>query len=63
MLDVQYRMHPGISEFPSEAFYEKRLQNGVSFRDRPHPKGIYWPNPQKPIVFYDVTVSIFFAGV
>jgi superfamily I DNA and/or RNA helicase len=29
MLDVQYRMHPLISEFPSSEFYNFRLQNGT----------------------------------
>ncbi len=27
-LEVQYRMHPCLSEFPSNAFYEGSLQNG-----------------------------------
>jgi len=63
MLNVQYRMHPGISEFPSQTFYESRLQDGISFRDRPRPKGIYWPNSRKPVVFYNVVVSTFFANV
>jgi len=54
-------MHPGISEFPSETFYEKRLQDGISFRDRPSPKGIFWPDALRPIVFYNVMVSAFFA--
>ena len=28
MLDVQYRMNPGISQFPSERFYEAKITNG-----------------------------------
>ena len=62
MLDTQYRMHPAISEFPSEKFYEKRLKDGISFRDRPRPKGIFWPDARRPIVFYNVTVCTLFAG-
>ena len=29
-LTVQYRMHPALSEFPSNTFYEGALQNGVT---------------------------------
>ncbi len=29
-LQVQYRMHPALSLFPSNVFYEGSLQNGVS---------------------------------
>ena len=33
-LQVQYRMHPSLSEFPSNMFYEGSLQNGVTEADR-----------------------------
>lgn len=29
-LKVQYRMHPSLSAFPSNVFYEGSLQNGVT---------------------------------
>lgn len=29
MLDVQYRMHPSISQFPSLEFYDLSLRNGT----------------------------------
>lgn len=29
-LQVQYRMHPALSAFPSNIFYEGSLQNGVT---------------------------------
>ena len=29
-LQVQYRMHPALSNFPSNIFYEGSLQNGVT---------------------------------
>jgi superfamily I DNA and/or RNA helicase len=28
VLDVQYRMHPAISTFPSQEFYQGRLKDG-----------------------------------
>lgn len=58
-LETQYRMHPEISEFPSKAFYEGRLKNGVTANDR-----IFEADKdllmQKdiPIVFYNVKNSI-----
>ncbi|KAH3683619.1 hypothetical protein WICPIJ_005401 [Wickerhamomyces pijperi] len=35
LLDTQYRMHPKISEFPIKHFYQKKLKNGISEKDRP----------------------------
>ena len=32
-LQVQYRMHPCLSEFPSNMFYEGSLQNGITESD------------------------------
>jgi len=52
-LQVQYRMHPCLSEFPSNTFYEGTLQNGVTINERLY-KGIDfpWPVPNKPMFFY-----------
>jgi regulator of nonsense transcripts 1 len=36
-LEVQYRMHPVLSDFPSNMFYDGMLQNGVSSLDRELP--------------------------
>ena len=33
-LQVQYRMHPCLSEWPSNMFYEGTLQNGVTEGER-----------------------------
>lgn len=33
-LQVQYRMHPALSAFPSNIFYEGSLQNGVTAGSR-----------------------------
>jgi len=62
-LQVQYRMHPSLSEFPSNMFYEGSLQNGVTESDRqllnmPEYSGkedFPWPQPDKPMFFYSVT--------
>lgn len=51
-LTVQYRMHPGLSEFPSDAFYEGALQNGVSAAERVYPGvALPWPVPTRPMLF------------
>ncbi len=51
-LQVQYRMHPCLSEFPSNTFYEGTLQNGVSAEDRSRPEIEFpWPNKDKPLLF------------
>ena len=34
MLDTQFRMHPDIADFISETFYEGKIKNGVSSKDR-----------------------------
>ncbi|ONK56008.1 uncharacterized protein A4U43_C10F3190 [Asparagus officinalis] len=52
-LQVQYRMHPSLSEFPSNNFYEGTLQNGVTVNER-QTSGIDfpWPVPTRPMFFY-----------
>ncbi|KAF1777274.1 P-loop containing nucleoside triphosphate hydrolase [Phytophthora cactorum] len=52
-LRVQYRMHPFLSEFPSNEFYEGDLQNGVAASERQLSSVDFpWPNPNKPTFFY-----------
>uniref|UniRef100_A0A093VGQ2 Helicase SEN1 n=1 Tax=Talaromyces marneffei PM1 TaxID=1077442 RepID=A0A093VGQ2_TALMA len=53
LLDIQYRMHPAISQFPSVTFYDGLLQDGpdmAKLRARP------WHNSQllSPYRFFDV---------
>jgi len=46
-------MHPCLSEFPSNMFYEGTLQNGAGVGDRLLPGVDFpWPNPDKPMMFY-----------
>lgn len=52
-LQVQYRMHPCLSEFPSNMFYEGTLQNGVSDHERLLPAlDLPWPDPSRPMFFW-----------
>ncbi|KAF6768494.1 hypothetical protein AHF37_08761 [Paragonimus kellicotti] len=51
-LQVQYRMHPALSAFPSNVFYEGSLQNGVTAEDRCKKLDFPWPNPDRPMFFY-----------
>lgn len=52
-LRVQYRMHPCLSEFPSNTFYDGELQNGVGTAERQLTSVDFpWPNPNKPTFFY-----------
>ncbi|SBT79122.1 regulator of nonsense transcripts 1, putative [Plasmodium malariae] len=53
-LEVQYRMHPALSEFPSYVFYDGCLQNGITLKEREYPlKNFPWPNPKCPMFFYN----------
>ena len=53
-LQVQYRMHPALSEFPSNRFYEGSLQNGIAVSDRTQDGNDFdWPVPSKPMLFYN----------
>lgn len=52
-LEVQYRMHPCLSEFPSNMFYDGMLQNGVTAQQRLRKNvSIPWPVPTMPMMFY-----------
>ena len=52
-LNVQYRMHPCLSEFPSNMFYEGSLQNGVTMQQRVRPDVDFpWPARDSPMLFW-----------
>jgi regulator of nonsense transcripts 1 len=46
-------MHPCLSEFPSNSFYEGTLQNGVTIAERLQSQIDFpWPAPNRPMFFY-----------
>ncbi|KAL3278282.1 hypothetical protein HHI36_013616 [Cryptolaemus montrouzieri] len=52
-LEVQYRMHPELSRFPSNFFYEGSLQNGVCADERKLNKIDFpWPITERPMFFH-----------
>ena len=52
-LQIQYRMHPCLSEWPSNTFYEGSLQNGVTAQDRTNDFIDFpWIDPDRPMMFY-----------
>ncbi|KAI1650193.1 P-loop containing nucleoside triphosphate hydrolase protein [Daldinia loculata] len=52
-LNIQYRMHPCLSEFPSNMFYEGSLQNGVSAPNRIRKDVDFpWPVAEMPMMFW-----------
>ncbi|KAI1749836.1 P-loop containing nucleoside triphosphate hydrolase protein [Xylaria castorea] len=52
-LNIQYRMHPCLSEFPSNMFYEGSLQNGVSAPSRIRKDVDFpWPVAEMPMMFW-----------
>ncbi|GAV05937.1 hypothetical protein RvY_15988-2, partial [Ramazzottius varieornatus] len=62
-LQVQYRMHPILSAFSSNIFYEGSLQNGVSPVDRIMSEMEFpWPNIEKPMFFFNTCGSEELAG-
>ncbi|KAH9251065.1 hypothetical protein BASA81_011125 [Batrachochytrium salamandrivorans] len=52
-LQVQYRMHPCLSEWVSNTFYEGSLQNGVTAEDRTNTAQDFpWIDTSRPMMFY-----------
>lgn len=49
-------MHPALSQFPSDIFYDGTLQNGVTMAERgPNNIDFPWPIPDKPMFFWVTT--------
>lgn len=56
MLQIQYRMHPCLSEFPSNTFYQGALENGVTGLERGRRSLDFpWHNPESPMMFINCT--------
>lgn len=52
-LEVQYRMHPCLSLFPSNMFYDGKLQNGVTTQQRMRKEVDFpWPVVDSPMMFW-----------
>ena len=52
-LNVQYRMHPCLSDFPSNMFYDGSLQNGVTMAQRIRRDVDFpWPVQDTPMMFW-----------
>jgi regulator of nonsense transcripts 1 len=52
-LQVQYRMHPCLSEFPSNMFYVGSLQSGVTMQERIRRDVDFpWPVVDSPMMFW-----------
>ena len=47
-------MHPAISKFPNDQFYNGRLEDGVSAANRAAPAGLLWPDWDNPVAFLPV---------
>ena len=56
-LNVQYRMHPALSEFCSNMFYDGMLQNGLHASERTRNFDFPWPRSDKPMMFWAASGS------
>eukprot|EP01062_Namystynia_karyoxenos_P080089 TRINITY_DN856_c0_g1_i1.p1 TRINITY_DN856_c0_g1~~TRINITY_DN856_c0_g1_i1.p1 ORF type:complete len:976 (+),score=282.90 TRINITY_DN856_c0_g1_i1:97-2928(+) len=54
LLDTQYRMHPAMAAFPSQAYYNGMVRSGVTGADRPPASGFLWPQKDLPVAFVGV---------
>ena len=55
LLDLQYRMHPLIAEFPSMAFYSGKVGSFPTPSDRPTVPGVAWPSAKVPVAFLEIS--------
>ena len=53
-LNIQYRMHPALSIFPSNTFYNGALKNGVHSSERTRNLTFPWPRSDMPMMFWCV---------
>ena len=57
LLCVQYRMHPALSIFPSNMFYNGALKNAVHSSERTRNLAFPWPRSDMPMMFWCVQGS------
>ena len=56
ILNLQYRMHPFLMNFPSKTFYNNKISSGIKNSDREDNKIInLWPNFEKPSIFVNLS--------
>lgn len=55
LLNVQYRMHPSISQFPNKKFYDEQILDGVNVKDKAYEKRFLQGNMYGSYSFIDVT--------
>ena len=60
LLATQYRMHPELSVYAGQAFYDGRLRDGVTADQRA--SNIQWPVASYPGYFHDVPANDRFVG-
>lgn len=53
-LKEQHRMHPGLAEFPSQAFYNGKLKSALSTTVRP-PLNVPWLDKERPLLFINTS--------
>jgi hypothetical protein len=54
MLTIQYRMHPKIAQFSSQEFYENKIINGITLKDKTDEEfnlKFNWPINDVPLIF------------
>ncbi|KAK9062132.1 hypothetical protein SSX86_019318 [Deinandra increscens subsp. villosa] len=55
LLNVQYRMHPSISQFPNTEFYDKSILDGANVKSKAHEKRFLEGNMYGSYSFINVT--------
>ena len=60
LLATQYRMHPELSVYAGQAFYDGRLRDGVTAEQRA--SHVQWPVASYPGYFHDVPANDRFVG-
>lgn len=54
LLNIQYRMHPLLSSFPSESFYKGKVISHHQEHERKPPPSVPWKDSNNPLLFIRV---------